>query len=156
APPPSVEPAALEPAAEQVYDGPPPGSPEFVDRSLQHAGLATDREKNLAMLCHLTALLGFLIPFGNLIGPVVVWMTGKADSAFVDEHGKASLNFQISLTVFFLAAAVVAVFAAPIAVILVLAAAIVVLYGIVMIVVNAVRAHNGDEGGYALSTQFLS
>lgn len=53
------------------------------------------------MLCHLTALSGFIVPFGNVLGPVVIWMMGKSDSQFVDEHGKASLNFQLSLTLYF-------------------------------------------------------
>jgi uncharacterized Tic20 family protein len=151
--PPEAEDSA---PAEQIYDGPEPGSREFVDRSLRHAGLANNREKNLAMLCHLTALLGFLIPFGNLIGPVIVWMMGKSDSPFVDEHGKASLNFQISLTLYFIGVAVLGIFLGPLVVVLILVAGIAVLYGIVMIIVNAVKAHNGDEGVYALSTHFLS
>lgn len=140
---------------EKVYDGPAPGSREFSDQALRHSGLATEREKNLAMLCHLTALIGFIIPFGNLLGPVAVWMAGKANSSFVDEHGKASLNFQISLTLFSIAAVVMALFLGPLALVLFLVLAISVVYGVVMIIVNAVRAHNGDDGAYALSTRFL-
>jgi len=142
--------------AEQMYDGPAPGSREFVDRSLRHAGLATEREKNMAMLCHLTALLGFLIPFRNIIGPVIAWMMGTADSPFVAEPGKASLNFQISLTLYFIGVAVLGIFLGPLVVVLILVAGIAVLYGIVMIIVNAVKAHNGEDGVYALSTHFLS
>jgi uncharacterized protein len=140
---------------EQVYDGPPPGSREFVDRTQRQAGLSTDRDRNMAMLCHLTALTGFIIPFGNLLGPVVVWMMGKADSQFVDEHGKASLNFQISLTLFIIAAVVFGIFLGPLVVILILVAGIVTVYGVVMTIVNAIKAHNGEEGEYALSTHFL-
>jgi hypothetical protein len=149
APPP---PDAEAPPEEQVYDGPALGSREFSDRSLRHAGLPTDREKNMAMLCHLTALLGFLIPFGNIIGPVVVWMAGKGDSSFVSEHGKASLNFQISLTLFFLAALVLVFVMGPMVIIVF---GLAVLYGVVMIIVNTVQAHNGEDDGYALSIQFL-
>ena len=141
---------------DQVYDGPAPGSREFHDNRLQHAGLATDREKNMAMLCHLTALTGFIIPFGNIIGPVIVWMSGKADSSFVDEHGKASLNFQISLTLFFLLSLILGFFLGPLVIILIMVFGIAVLYGIVMIIVNSVKAHNGEDGEYALSNRFLS
>ena len=154
-PAPSVD-ADAAPATEQVYDGPAPGSREFHDNRLQHAGLATDREKNMAMLCHLTALTGFIIPFGNIIGPVIVWMSGKADSSFVDEHGKASLNFQISLTLFFLLSVVLGFFLGPLVIVLIMVFGIAVLYGIVMIIVNSVKAHNGEDGEYALSNRFLS
>jgi uncharacterized Tic20 family protein len=143
------------PPAEQIYDGPEPGSQAFADRNLRHAGLATGRDKNMAMLCHLTALLGFIIPFGNIIGPVIVWMMGKSESQFIDDHGKASLNFQLSVTLYMIAVAVIGFFLGPLVIILILVAGIVVVYGIVMIIVNAIKAHNGEDGAYALSTQFL-
>lgn len=150
-PPPPVD-ADASPA-EQIYDGPAAGSSEFVDRTLRHAGLATDREKNLAMLCHLTALTGFIIPFGHVLGPLVVWMIGKSDSEFVNEHGKSSLNFQISFTLFFIASVFLILFIGPIAVVLMAGS---LLYAVVMVIVNGVKAHNGDEGAYTLTIQFLS
>ena len=149
-PPPADAPAA---PAEQIYDGPAPGSREFVDRSLRHAGLATEREKNLAMLCHLGAFGGFLVPFGNIIGPLIFWMTGKGDSDFVNEHGKASLNFQLSVTLFFVISVVLILVIGPLAVAMIAGA---VLYAVVMIIVNSVKAHNGEEGGYSITIQFLS
>ena len=158
APPPPEAAAETEDSTpqEQVYDGPAPGSQEFRDRSLRHADLGTDRDRNLAMLCHLLAFLGFLIPFGNIIGPVVVWMIGKGDSQFVDAHGKASVNFQISITLYIIGVMIVGIFLGPLVVVLILVAGIVLLYGVIMIIVNAVKAHNGEDGEYALSTHFLS
>jgi uncharacterized Tic20 family protein len=50
------------------------------------------------MLCHLLALSGVLIPFGNLIGPLIVWLMKKKEVPFVDDQGKESLNFQITAT----------------------------------------------------------
>lgn len=145
--------ADAAPAAEQVYDGPAPGSSEFHDRRLEHAGLATDREKNMAMLCHLAAFGGFLLPFGNIIGPVIVWMMGKGDSDFVNQHGKASVNFQMSITIFFVISVVLILLIGPIAVAMI---AGLVLYAVVMIIVNSVQAHNGEDGGYSITIQFLS
>lgn len=155
APPPPPPEAEDSTPQEQVYDGPAPGSQAFRDRSLRHADLGTDRDRNLAMLCHLLAFLGFLIPFGNIIGPVVVWMIGKGDSQFVDAHGKASVNFQISVTLYMIGVMIVGIFLGPLVVVLILVAGIVLLYGIIMIIVNAVKAHNGEDGEYALSTHFL-
>jgi uncharacterized Tic20 family protein len=48
------------------------------------------------MLCHLSALAGFVIPFGNIIGPLVFWLIKKNEFAFVDDQGKEALNFQIT------------------------------------------------------------
>jgi len=59
-------------------------------------------EQNWAMACHLSALTGFVIPFGNLVGPLVVWLIKRADMPQVEVHGKEALNFQITVTVAFL------------------------------------------------------
>jgi uncharacterized Tic20 family protein len=104
------------------------------------------------MLCHLAAFAGFLVPFGNIIGPVVVWMSGKADSTFVDEHGKASLNFQISITLAAIASLVLMFIVGPMIIVI---GGIVAVYALVMIIVNGIKAHNGEDGEYALSTHFL-
>ncbi len=56
-------------------------------------------ERPWAMLVHLSALTGFFIPFGNLVGPLVVWQLKKADMPFVDEQGKEALNFQITVSI---------------------------------------------------------
>jgi len=153
APPPPSADAEGAPAAEQVYDGPAPGSREFHDRALEHAGLDTERERNMAMLCHLVAFGGFLIPFGNIIGPLIVWMMGKGDSDFVNEHGKASLNFQMSITIFFVISTLLILVIGPIAIAMILG---LVLYAVVMMIVNGVKAHNGEEGGYTITIQFLT
>ena len=56
-------------------------------------------EQNWAMICHLSALFGFLIPFGNVIGPLVVWLIKRAEMPLVDTHGKEALNFQITVVI---------------------------------------------------------
>lgn len=53
----------------------------------------------LGMLCHLLAACGFVVPFGGVIGPLVMWLVKKDEVAFVDFHGKESLNFQITVLI---------------------------------------------------------
>ncbi|BDD07663.1 hypothetical protein FUAX_00950 [Fulvitalea axinellae] len=57
-------------------------------------------ERTWAMFSHLSSLSVFAIPFGNIIIPMVIWLSKKKESAFVDEHGKASLNFQLSVIIY--------------------------------------------------------
>ena len=57
-------------------------------------------ERTFAMLCHLSALIGFFIPFGHIIGPLIIWLIKKDTSKLVDDQGRESLNFQISLTIY--------------------------------------------------------
>ena len=68
----------------------------------------TKDEKTWAMLCHLSALLGFvLIPSANVWAPLIVWMLKKDQYPFVDEQGRESLNFHISLWIYtFIAGAI--------------------------------------------------
>jgi len=56
-------------------------------------------EQNWAMICHLSALAGFLIPFGNIAGPLIVWLIKRAEMPLVDVHGKEALNFQITVSI---------------------------------------------------------
>jgi uncharacterized protein len=61
------------------------------------AQAASKEEQNWAMACHLVALSGFIIPFGNVLGPLVVWLIKKDTMPLVDQHGKEALNFQITV-----------------------------------------------------------
>lgn len=54
-------------------------------------------EQNWAMYCHLSALVGFIIPLGNVLGPLVVWLMKKDTMPQVEIHGKEALNFQITV-----------------------------------------------------------
>lgn len=58
-------------------------------------------ETTWAMLCHLSSLSSMIgIPFGNILGPLIIWLIKKEESAFVDQQGRESLNFQISLFIY--------------------------------------------------------
>jgi uncharacterized protein len=49
------------------------------------------------MFAHLSALIGFVIPFGNILGPLIIWQMKKNEMPFVDDQGKEALNFQITV-----------------------------------------------------------
>jgi uncharacterized Tic20 family protein len=57
------------------------------------------------MACHLIALCGFVIPFGNVLGPLVLWLIKKDSMPLVDRHGKEALNFQITVLIAAIASA---------------------------------------------------
>ena len=53
------------------------------------------------MLCHLSAFAGFTgIPFGTILGLLVIWLLKREESPFIDTHGKEALNFQISVIIY--------------------------------------------------------
>lgn len=61
---------------------------------------ASPEARMWATVAHLSALSGLIIPFGNIIGPLVIWLIKKEEMPFVDDQGKEALNFQISMTIY--------------------------------------------------------
>lgn len=53
-------------------------------------------EKTLAIILHLSVFTKYIIPLGNFIFPLILWLT-KQEKAFIDNHGRKAINFQISL-----------------------------------------------------------
>lgn len=66
-------------------------------------------EKNTATFTHLSTLSQYIIPFGNYIFPILIWTSYKDKSEFVNHHGKQALNFQLSLLLYTLILALIAI-----------------------------------------------
>jgi len=105
-----------------------------------------------AMLTHLSALIGIVIGAGFVgwLGPLIIFLVLKDRSAFVAEHAKATLNFQITMLI----AAVVAALLWIVLVGFLITAAIYV-FVIVFSIVAAVAANRGQRYEYPLSIRFL-
>lgn len=59
-----------------------------------------NHQKNIATFIHLSTFSRFIIPLGNFIGPIVLWVTNKDKCEFIDTHGKQAINFQISILLY--------------------------------------------------------
>ena len=60
-----------------------------------------------AAFCHASALLGVFIHFpGHLLGPLIIWLLKRDQSPEIDAHGKEAVNFQISMLIYNIVAAV--------------------------------------------------
>lgn len=79
--------------------------------------METSSEKNTATFTHLSTLTQYFVPFGNYIFPILIWSGYKDKSEFANHHGKQALNFQLSLLLYTLILALIAI---PIFVIVVL------------------------------------
>jgi uncharacterized Tic20 family protein len=82
----------------EIENNPPPAPVSSGDES------SSDKESSLqarqwAMFAHLSALAGLIIPFGNVLGPLIIWQIKKNEFAFVDDQGKEALNFQITVAI---------------------------------------------------------
>ena len=104
------------------------------------------------MLCHLSALVLYLgIPFGNVFGPLIVWMIKRAEIPLVDEQGKESLNFQLSVVIY-------ALIISPTFCIFGLGAFLLLallIAQIILVIIAAVKVNNGENFQYPLTIRFL-
>jgi uncharacterized protein len=71
--------------------------------------METTNNKNLATFTHLSTLSQYCIPFGNYIFPLLIWSTNKDKSEFIDYNGKQALNFQLSIFLYSLVLAIIAI-----------------------------------------------
>ncbi len=102
------------------------------------------------MLCHLSGLAGYIIPLGNVLGPFLIWQIKKNTMPSIEPHAKDALNFQISMLIY-----VVVCIALIFAVIGVFLLPILGIFGLVCLIVAAVKANNGERWKYPLSIRFL-
>jgi uncharacterized Tic20 family protein len=66
--------------------------------SLPADPVPTQDEKNLGLIMHVLSLVGF-----SLIGPLIVWLVKKDESAFINAQGRELLNFQLSFLIYVIA-----------------------------------------------------
>jgi len=111
-----------------------------------------DRDQNTwGMLCHLTTLSGFIIPFGNIIGPLIIWSLKKDQYALVDDQGKEAINFQISMLIYMIISIILIFVVIGIPLLIALA-----VFDMIVTVVASVRAAEGIAYRYPLSMRFLN
>jgi len=115
------------------------------------AATAVAEERNWAMGVHLSALLGFVLPFGNVLGPLAVWLIKKNESKLVDQEGKEALNFQISMTIYMCVSALLIIFLVGIPLLICVAIA-----DLILTIVAAIKTSNGEAYRYPLTLRFLS
>jgi uncharacterized Tic20 family protein len=113
--------------------------------------LTAPQDRTWVTLCHLSALVGLLgVPFGNVIGPLVVWLLKRNESTAVDFHGKEALNFQISMSLYTILAGLTCL--ALIGFVLLPAALIT---NLVLIIIASIKASNGESYRYPLTIRFI-
>ena len=66
-------------------------------------------QNSTAALTNLSTLTQYFIPFGNFIFPIIIWSTNKDKSDYVDQQGKETINFQLSLFLYTLVLVLIAI-----------------------------------------------
>lgn len=122
-----------------------------VTQSSTPTASTTKDERTWAMLCHLSTLAGFVIPFGNIVGPLVMWTIKKDEFPLVEDQGKEALNFQISMTIYVIASIILIFLLVGIPLLIGLG-----LFDLIVTVIAAINANDGVKYRYPLCIRFVS
>lgn len=107
-------------------------------------------ERFWAMGCHLSTLFGFLIPFGNIIAPLLIWLLLRKEYYLVNDQGKESLNFQISMLIYYLIASLLLLLVVGVVLLPLLA-----LFQFIAVIVASIEAAQGKVFRYPITIRFI-
>lgn len=98
----------------------------------------------------LIRFLGYVIPFGGLIAPILIWQLKKEQFPDLDQHGKMVVNFIISILIYSAIA-----FVLTFVVIGIFIGIALMVIGVAYPIIGAIKANNGEFWKYPLILQLL-
>ncbi len=114
-------------------------------------GKYSSEERTWAMFTHLAAFSGFVgVPLGQILGPLVVWLIKREEFPFVNEQGKESLNFQITMII--AALICIPLMFVCVGVFLLIAVGIV---DVVFTIIAAIKANEGVSYRYPMTIRMI-
>ncbi len=104
----------------------------------------TGEERTMAILSH---ILNLVAP---LIAPLVIYLIKKDESAYVAEHAKESLNFQITMAICFMISTILTI--------VIIGAFLLVILGflsLVLVIIATVKANDNKMYRYPINFRFI-
>jgi uncharacterized Tic20 family protein len=151
-PPPSEGPKPeIPPTPPPAAEIPPPPPEGSSPPGLPGTGIAPE-ERNMAMFCHLGSLAGYILPLGNILLPLILWLVNKDKMPFVNDQGKESVNFQISITIYVLASLLIGIVTCGIGLLLMF---VPVVFALVMAIIASLEANKGIAYRYPLCIRII-
>ncbi len=109
------------------------------------------KNKELLAVTHLSQLLDFITGLGGLIVPFLIWFLKKDEIINMDKHGRAILNFRITMFIYFLICIPLILFFG----LGFLGFCVLGIFYAIFPILNAIKAINEEEPNYPFSIQFL-
>ena len=103
-----------------------------------------------AMFLHLSLLAGCVVPYAGFVAPIVIWQVKKDEYPELDQHGKAALNWILSLLVYSLIGFLLACVYIGFFILIALGIA-----SIVFPIIAGIKANEGVLWPYPLAIRFL-
>jgi uncharacterized Tic20 family protein len=131
------------------YDEVPPGPPPVDPIVPPPGGTPSAEERQWAMFAHLSALAGMLLTgawfgWGCFVGPLIIWLVKKDTMPFVNDQGKESLNFNITVAIVLVALLLLTIVTFGLGFFVTVPLAVIVGIGwLVLTIVASVKANEG-------------
>lgn len=107
-------------------------------------------DRNLLMITHLLQLIDLVTGFGGLIVPLILWLTQRDKVIDMDEHGKAIVNFQLSMLIYALICVPLVLLGIGI-----LGLIAIVILEIAFPIINGLKASRGEPIDYPFSLKII-
>ena len=113
-------------------------------------GVPTAEDKQRGLFAHLSSLAGLIIPFGNILGPLIIWQVKKDSLPFAADQGKEALNFNITI-------AIAAIICGLLTLVLIgfLLLPLVGLAWLIFTIIGAMKANNGEAYRYPFALRLI-
>ncbi len=112
--------------------------------------LPSKDERTWAMLCHFSTYIGFIFPFGNIIVPLIIWLSKREDLPLVEDQGREVLNFQISMTIYFIISGILCIILIGIPILIGL-----IIFDFIITIVAAISANDGKYYRYPINLKLI-
>ena len=126
------------------------------------AGAPSSDERLWALFAHLSILLGGLVTsgwafsIGSFIGPLIIWIVKKDTMPFVADQAKEALNFGITITIVCFVLLLLTILSLGIGALLTVPAFLVIgLVALVLVIIAAVKAHEGVAYRYPFAIRLV-
>lgn len=119
-----------------------------MNKSLQPQDLS---ERKWGAAIHASAFAGVLFPLALALGPLLIWMLKKHESAYLDAQGKKAINFQLTVLIIIFACVLVAVLIKPI----IALAFMVGIGGVVFSIMATVMVYREGDFDYPFSLDII-
>ncbi|MDH5433844.1 MAG: DUF4870 domain-containing protein [Gammaproteobacteria bacterium] len=110
----------------------------------------SQREIKITLLCQALALVGLILPLCNILFPFLLWKIFNNQSAFIDRHGRAIIDFQITITLSLFIAVLLTFVSIGIPFIMGLIA-----FNIGCIIIAMIKANNGLNYAFPFSLELM-
>ena len=113
--------------------------------------MPSKNERTWGMLCHISTFTGMIIPFGNILSPLIIWLIKKDESPFITDQGKEVLNFQISMIIYILLSLFLIILLIGIPILIGL-----IIFNFIVTIIGAINANDGKYYRYPITIRFIN